>query len=164
MGCFSWLYSDTKKAMKCGVNKDSFLLVPEEFQSIYGKYIKETYYRGYGDFSGYDVYELVAIWNKDCMRIKIEKPAREQYSEQFFYDIAVRRYENAVAMINDFKTRDNDYMVAVYGDEYLRDIGIMLACYDKDNRKLKYPIKITSVPMEYASAKYSKKDPNQGCD
>ena len=44
----------------------------------------------------------------------------------------------------------------------LRFLGITLACYDEDNEKLKYPIKITSVEMDYEAAEISKNDPNQG--
>ena len=49
-----------------------------------------------------------------------------------------------------------------YGKEYLRNIGILFACYDEDNLSLDYPIKITSRPMDYASAKPSLSDPHQG--
>ena len=34
----------------------------------------------------------------------------------------------------------------------LRDLGILMACYDEDNFALKYPIKITSKEMEYEDA------------
>ena len=44
----------------------------------------------------------------------------------------------------------------------LRWLGIIMACYDKDNFALKYPIKITAREMEYKNASPSKRDPNQG--
>ena len=45
----------------------------------------------------------------------------------------------------------------------LRWLGIIIACYDKDNFVLEYPIKITSKEMDYDDANPSKRDPNQGC-
>jgi len=48
-------------------------------------------------------------------------------------------------------------------DEEDRIIGIDLACYDEDNRKLKYPIKIThDASAIYEHCCPSDSDPNQG--
>lgn len=47
-------------------------------------------------------------------------------------------------------------------DDRIRRIGIDIACYDEDNAALKYPIKITSKPMEYSEAEPSISDPDQG--
>lgn len=47
-------------------------------------------------------------------------------------------------------------------DEEDRIIGIEIACYDEDNAKLKYPIKITAKFKEYEKAKPSVNCPNQG--
>ena len=47
----------------------------------------------------------------------------------------------------------------------LREIGIELACGDSNNKKLKYPIKITyDSTAVYEECKYSKRDPKQGCN
>lgn len=44
-----------------------------------------------------------------------------------------------------------------------RNLGIMLACYDEDNMKLKYPIKIThDATAVYEDCNYSPSDPDQG--
>lgn len=43
-----------------------------------------------------------------------------------------------------------------------RLVGICLACYDEDNVRLPYPIKITKEPYEYGSVGASEADPNQG--
>lgn len=47
-------------------------------------------------------------------------------------------------------------------DDDCRNIGIDIACYDYQNKSLKYPIKITSQPMRYSSAEPSLSDDNQG--
>lgn len=47
-------------------------------------------------------------------------------------------------------------------DEQIRPSGIDIACYDEDNFKLKYPIKITSCKMPYEKAEPSASDPDQG--
>jgi hypothetical protein len=48
----------------------------------------------------------------------------------------------------------------------LRWLGIIMACYDKDNFALEYPIKITTKILEYDKVEPSKSDPDQGweCD
>lgn len=44
-----------------------------------------------------------------------------------------------------------------------RHVGIGIACYDEQNKSLKYPIKITYDPDAiYERCEYSKDDPNQG--
>ena len=47
-------------------------------------------------------------------------------------------------------------------DEADRMVGIDIACYDKQNMELKYPIKITEHPMKYEAAAYSPNCPDQG--
>lgn len=191
MGQFSWIYSDTKKAMKDDVVADSYLLVPPEFQEEYGEYIKETCYDGYGNMGGYDIYSLVALWNRRCLpsladilkkpelskfgglfpfekqdllkaghtEEEIEKIDRERRLE--YYNNALKEYEGTFKTLEIFSTSEKEYD-PILDCEFLRLIGIKIACYDEDNKKLKYPIKITSKPMAYVDVKYSKGDPNQG--
>ena len=61
MGQFSWLDCKTKQQIIDDKRKDVFVLVPKEFG---GGHIKETCYDGYGHFGGYDIFDLVADWNR----------------------------------------------------------------------------------------------------
>lgn len=48
-------------------------------------------------------------------------------------------------------------------DEEDRHVGIDIACYDEQNRRLRYPIKITHDPNAvYEGCRASDGDPNQG--
>ena len=64
MGQFSWLDCITGEQVVNNKRRDVYVLVPKEFQSEYGVRIKETCYDGYGHFGGYDVFDLVADWNR----------------------------------------------------------------------------------------------------
>lgn len=74
MGCFSWVKADrTTKIANIREGKPFKLLIPKEFG---GGFIKD-HYRGYGiilDASGnkYDMYELLAIWNKDQFKLQLK--------------------------------------------------------------------------------------------
>lgn len=196
MGQFSWLYSDTGKQMINGRYKASYLLVPEPFVNVYGNYIFEDCYDGYGHFGSHDIYDLVALWNQDHIDLATFKPysmrepklenygglwdcdkarlKRQGYSDaeiqkkdmqiqRQYYEAACKRLQEEKQAIADFCNHVSDaIMKERYGKEYLRNIGILFACYDEDNLSLDYPIKITSGPMDYASAKPSLSDPHQG--
>ena len=146
MGQFSWIYSDTKKQLVNGKQADTYLLVPPEFQEKYGKAIYEPCYNGYGRFGGYDIYELIALWNKEMIPEIIEK---------------IRLGEWRCGSEQDIPNLQDFYEDAEIDCE-LRWIGIVMACYDEDNRRLKYPIKITTKVMEYDEVKPSLSDPRQG--
>lgn len=164
MGQFSWIYSDTNRAMLDGVYRNSFLLVPEAFSKEYGPYIKEECYDGYGVFGKHhDVYELVAIWNREYVSQNPDHVTYRgrKYSEfswyPYFSDMslsiqeALRRWQEAKSNGNkDFRCWE------------LRHIGIDIGCYDEDNRALPYPIKIVEHPIAYELAYPSDMDPNQG--
>ncbi len=60
MGCFSWLDCKTGEQIRIGSGQ-VFVLIPKEYG---GGHIAESRYDGYGHFGIYDIYELIAVWNK----------------------------------------------------------------------------------------------------
>lgn len=163
MGQFSWLDCKTGEQVVDGKYRNVYLLVPKEFG---GKNILERCYDGYGTFGGHDVYDLVALWNRDYIDASfIERPTLEQYgNDEKYYNMALERYRKACYRLTDFQMHKcEDYMVSHYGTDYLREIGIDIACYDEDNARLKYPIKIThDKSAVYEDCEPSPSDPDQG--
>lgn len=195
MGCFSWLdCKNPKKAVKQG--DTAFFLVPKEFAYIYGESgrIKEDYYDCYGHFGSYDVYELVALINRDHLSVaNLRRPdPKERYGglwefqkdelrkqglteaqiaekdeeeRELNYQKGVNRHLYSVRRLRDFieKKKSFKQMTEEYGD-FLREIGIDIACYDDQNRALYHPIKIThDANAVYEDCEPSDGDPNQGC-
>lgn len=147
MGQFSWIYSDTEKQIIDDKYKDSYLLVPREFHDKYGTEILEKCYDGYGHFGGYDVYELIAEWNKEFIPEVVRLIENGEWHCSLFIPI-----ESLMAYYNDEPF-----------DDEVRAIGIILACYDDDNARLKYPIKIVeNKGKDYDEVKPSETDPDQG--
>lgn len=147
MGQFSWIYSDTNRQVVDCKDADTYLLVPEPFQDKYGKAIYEDCYDGYGHFGKYDIFDLVAEWNKDMI------------------PEIIRRIDNGT-WHSSFQVCDKDNMLKYYNNEKydckLRNIGIIMSGYDEDNFALEYPIKITTTEMDYKKTAASLSDPNQG--
>lgn len=128
MGQYSWIYSDTKKQVVDNRRADTYLLVPPSYQSKYGSAIYEPCYNGYGSFGSYDIYELVAEWNKTFIPELIKRIKSKEW----------------VCSVND---EDVENLQHYYLGEpitcELRWLGIIMGCYDEDNFALPYPIKIT---------------------
>ena len=166
MGCFSWKFADTnnKERLRCG--KPAYVPCPN------GEIFYESCYGGYGIFDGRDIYELVADWNQDSISVaQLEKPKAECYKignddGKEYFEKAMERYEYCCRRMTDFvKKQSSQYMIEHYGKEWKREIGIDIACYDKDNESLKFPIKICkSKPKSYYDLVASKSDPMQGWD
>ena len=147
MGEFSWIYSDTKRRIINNREKDAYLLVPPPFQEKYGKAIYESCYGGYGHFGSYDVYRLIPEWNKEMIPEIIRRIKQKNWRcSTSKYDVEnLQKYYDGEKINTD-----------------LRELGIIMACYDEDNFALLYPIKITSKLMDYEKAEPSEGDPDQG--
>lgn len=146
MGQFSWIdCKNENRAILDGRKVDSYVLVPEEFSGTYGKHIKEECYDGYGHFGGYDVMELIALWNRDHIGVEnLIKPQQKKYPEGEWYEKALKRYERKCERLNDWiKGSSWETMEDKYGSDFLREIGIDIGCYDEQNTALEYPLKIT---------------------
>ena len=118
---------------------------------------------GYGRFGGYDIYDLVAEWNKDFVSSEnLIKPVPENYDEVCWYESALKEYARRCECLVEFQNGNID-MAKKYGNNWKRDIGVYIACYDHQNAALPYPIKITHDPYAvYEECSWSPEDPNQG--
>lgn len=145
MGQFSWLDCKSGRQIKDDVRADVYLLVPKEFG---GGHIHEECYDGYGRFGGQDVYELIPIWNKKMV------PEILRRSKDGHWHCKISEHE-AEQMQNFHDGKPCSIP--------LRYIGIIMACYDRDNFALEYPIKITHDERAvYERCEPSEVDPNQG--
>lgn len=153
MGSFSWITCDTKERIINGEEINVYVLVPEEFG---GDNIKESCYGGYGIFGEKDIYDLVAIWNKDFLEEIFNSTNRKHRKDPIIEEIALiykeKTEKDVLKYIEDHNLPD------IYKYSWLRFIGIYLACYDEDNAQLPYPIKIAK--SEYAV--YEDCDPSPG--
>ncbi len=193
MGLYSWL--DAADEMQIRVGDVVHLLIPKELVSVYGTTSYKGRYDGYGSIGVYDVYEEVAKMNREYLSVDILEPAPklsefgglyefekeelkkegktdaeieeiESEKRQQAYSGEIARYNNRVCRLNDFIAgMSQRIMHELYGEDYLREIGIDIAGTDKQNALLKYPLKISKRPdAVYEACNYSKADPKQGCD
>ena len=137
MGQFSWLDCVDGSQVLDNTVADVYVLVPEEFGV---GHIKETCYDGYGRFGGHDIYDLVVDWNYHFL---------EEYREDWSFQC--NWLQNCSSVDEALKEMPK------------REIGISIACYNEDNARIKYPIKIThDKNAVYEDCKPSLSDPNQG--
>ena len=151
---FSWLDCKTKEQVKAGRRRKVYVLIPERFG---GGHVTEGCYEGYGRFGGHDVYDLVAEWNRT--EADFHGVEGEGWSEWHFHG-----RDKAEECFSAFRDGTDDAeMQERFGKDYKRIIGIIIAAYDDDNARLRYPIKITHDPdAVYEWCAPSKSDPNQG--
>lgn len=156
MGQFSWLDCVNHEQIVDGANKIVYLLVPREFG---GGRITESCYGGYGIFGGRDVYDLIAEWNKPM----IPEIIRKAKSGNWVCNISEGEIKIMENFYNDLPL-DTDYPKdAPRFFMEKRGVGILMACYDEDNARLDYPIKVTYNPCAvYELCPPSPGDPNQG--
>ena len=136
MGMFSWICSDTERALVChdickglkNCTKDAFLLIPKEFGG--GSYKIKHNYEGYGEFydengNEVDAYDALGKWN------------------------GLGDHNRSDAITLYFKTTDG-----IDGN------------WKKGNYNttatMKYPLKIVEFEVPYEDAKPCWDDPNQG--
>ena len=174
MGVFSWCFCDIGNIKRDSfgnpaptarqrliIGKSAYALVPEKF----GSNIFEAEYDGYGRFAGKDIYALVADWNREFISEHPEyilnakeyagdKPkAAGEYSWYPYYaDLSLSTEELCRKWREETNCQYREY----------RTIGIDLACYDEDNERLRYPIKISRKNACYEQCSASLADPMQG--
>lgn len=141
MGYFTWNFADTGECMGYdGFDKPIYLLVPKEF----GENIAFSYYDGYGRIGGHDVYELVADWN------------RESLTDEFINTLSWGR--NLIRIFRDGgEQAAKDYIFEKFPEEnwlrtdWKRNIGISIACEDRDHARVRYPIRFSTRNVPYES-------------
>lgn len=157
MGSFSWLdCTDNSVRIINGFKRNVYALIPEEFG---GGHLIEMCYEGYGEFAGEDIYELVADWNRKYFSLRPNVIIPHENKKVCLYpwypyycDLSLSTKDIVELM------RNNGFSYFQY-----RSIGIDIACYDKDNAALPYPIKITyNRNAVYENYDSSPADPNQG--
>lgn len=132
MGVFSWIYSDTNIPLLIG--KEAFVPTPD------GDILYEHNYNGYGTFAGCDIYELVAMWNREYLAEHPEHiiPSNQKrICDHPWYAI----YRDLSIDFSDIICRCQEQKLVSDFFE-TRSIGIAIASYDEDNSALKRPIKI----------------------
>ena len=168
MGQFSWLDCITEEQIVDDKTRDVYVLIPKEFG---GGHIKETCYDGYGNFGGYDIYDLVAEWNREILSRNPNFILPHQVQKDFHGfsndsgKVKLSYWYKHYSNLNLTKEEVVEKIKQDSNTNYFewRDIGISIACYDEDNEALPFPIKITHD--RYASYELcppSKSDPNQG--
>ena len=168
MGSFSWYASDTHRAIRSHRQFPVYALRPD------GEPLLEKHYEGYGEFGGEDIYELVADWNRKYLAehpefiIPQHETLRDEKTGKY-YKAPPRRVDSfdwypVYADLSNSRIDIAQKMKDASGDKYweYRYIGIDIACYDDQNAKLPYPIKLVEYLVPYHAAVASKSDPGQG--
>lgn len=146
---YHWTYADTKDdlIMECGWR--GYVACP------YGAFIREDHYAGDCMFDGIDVFELVALWNREYLASHPEH--------------IIRKMNMQVKDCGWYKWFSNLDNFAECGREQswhtpdLATIGWCIASDTEDNANLPYPIKITMVTdRNYDSLPPSKFMINEG--
>ena len=147
MGLYSWIDCVTNHPIYERW-RDACLLVPKEYGG--GNY--SGCYNMYGSIGGVDIYEAVASWNRSWFR---DHPGFLNFHGKRIGDRPwYRDYVDPAISPDDFEEKYFEW----------REVGIWISCYDSDNARLPYPIKLTHDPNAvYESAGWSVGDPGQGC-
>lgn len=174
MGCFSWMFADKNNEKNLKIDHKGYLLTPSN------ETLKACPYEGYGEFDGYDVYDLVAIWNRDYLSKHpefevpqhggkwdeetgswVSNPKTKRIDEYPWYKYYANMSLTVKEMMDKIAEDEEVKKFLVFVE--LRCIGIEIACYDDQNAALPYPIKIVSKSgIKYNEVPASETDPNQG--
>ena len=193
MGQFSWIASDSKRPVLDNVHGDVYLLIPAKFggnyyhTNYYDGYgnIGIDVYDAVVDWNKDYLAEIIekkkkpkledysdklGWFERERLEEKLGRKLTEEETEeegkkqqQEYYKRALSDYEFRLLRARDYSIYSDEHMKQKYGDDYKRTIGIDIACYDKDNASLPYPIKIVhKANMSYEQALPSMSDPDQG--
>lgn len=148
MGQFSWLDCKTGEQVLDNVLRKVYVLIPQEFG---GGHIEEECYDGYGHFGNLDIFDLIASWNRAFIPQMLTLVKEGTWTCRIPDEDKQKMLNYAFDNIITDKNFER------------RNIGIYMACYDEDNARLPYPIKIThDKDAVYEECDPSNEDPNQG--
>lgn len=174
MGMFSWIDCNGKNNITDN-GKECYLLLPDDpekrkkfanFIVLHSNIIRfceqgvRGYYDGYGRIWSVDVYDAVAFFNilesSDEEFEKVKKVnKRGEFVKTETIELARKLYKEGAD--------DLDILTKKLDGEEFRCLGISIACYDEDNARLPYPIKITyDERLRYENCQFSMSDPEQG--
>lgn len=157
MGQFSWMFADKNNKQALNEGCPAYVALPD------GGYIYEPCYDGYGNFGGKDIYNLVADWNREYLSKHPEHDVKshDMYGREIAFPVCRHSWYWKYA---DLKLTPEEVVKQADLCDY-RGIGIDIACYDKQNAALPFPIKICREkprPGDYEKLPPSEADPNQG--
>lgn len=150
MGCFSCTFADYGNMRNLLLGESGYLYCPD------GTILHEPSYEGYGEFAGQDMYDLVADWNRPFL-------SKHPDFEILGMSIPISKAEWYPAYADLSKSREEVIASAASSLCDWRGIGIDIACYNWQNEKLPYPIKIAKKKIyTYQELPASHSDPEQG--
>lgn len=164
MGQFSWMFADTDNKQALCEGHPAYVALP------FGGSLYEESYDGYGRFAGHDIYDLVADWNREFLSKNPDYliPSHSGYWKNDDEWVAIPprpvRTSSWYPAYADLSLTP-EQVVEKSGLYEYRHIGIDIACYDDQNKKLPFPIKICKdrpYPGDYFFLPPSNGDPNQG--
>lgn len=153
MGYFTWTDARRNpKILKNGNYTQSDIIRYDGYAKIVcpdDTEIIEKCYEGYGIFDGHDIYELVVDWNKQHLENIFNRMLKDDPNcwGSNLKNLAVF-YQNGdtVNIETEIKRLINSgEQMPFFEKEWKRTIGIAIACEEKNNRQLPFPIKITAT-------------------
>ena len=166
-----WTDCITKEYIIPNQRRDVYVLIPEFLQKKYGERIKEPFYQGYGEFGGYDIYNLVVDFNinmsiDEVLKLRgfqiIPPNAVTGLWENEKEEMRKRGISEATIMKMDAERREINYnnilkqrelirsefinyklQDKIIGELPLRSVGIAMIGKEDDNNMLRFPVKIT---------------------
>ena len=165
MECFNWLDCITENQINSNNAIFCYLLIPPEFTFAYGgESIKKINPFEFDKFGIYNIYDLLAVWNQfSISEDNLIMPTFDQYKNHSDYLTAQDQYAINRRRLYDFKLMSEGLMLRDWGPCYKLDIGKSISEGPGQNEKLKYPLKVTTLPnMMYAGCKASSYDPDKG--
>ncbi len=152
MGIFTWTDAAVQNPKR---NKSGFYRRKDILE--YGKFgkivcpdnteIPEEHYGGYGMFGSKDAYEVVAEWNREELPEIFRKIVSENAFGSGLAEIASLfasgASDNEVSDFIKASVEAGKYPEYLITD-WKRNLGIAIACDDRRNSSLRFPLKITT--------------------